>query len=82
VSADLLHSRRNFGLKVGKVTARDFPFRITALVAGHPNLETLAEAMLRVREVLGRELSGFDKRVRMMARQNMFEAQQAVFESR
>jgi transposase len=61
---------RNFGLKVGKVTARDFPFRIRALVAGHPNLETLAEAMLRVREVLGRELSGFDKRVRMMARQS------------
>jgi transposase len=61
---------RNFGLKVGKSTARDFPFRIRELVAGHPNLESLAEAMLRVREVLRCEFNGFEKRVRMMARQS------------
>ncbi len=60
---------RNFGLKVGKVTARDFPFRIRELVAGHPTLEGVGEALLRAREALLREFNAFDKRVRMMARQ-------------
>ncbi len=59
---------RGFGLKVGKTTARGFAGRIGELVAGHPNLETVAEALLAVHAVLLREFNAFEKRVRVMAR--------------
>jgi transposase len=58
---------RGFGLKVGKTTERSFAGRIEELVAGHPGLETMAQALLAVHAVLLRELHGFDKRVRVMA---------------
>src|ERR671930_241342 len=54
---------RGFGLKVGKTTDKSFAGRIQELVAGHPTLETIAEALLSVRGVLLRELDGFEKRV-------------------
>src|SRR6201993_4350362 len=50
---------RGFGLKVGKTTERGFAARIEELVAGHPNLETIAQALLAVRAVLRRGFSGF-----------------------
>jgi transposase len=59
---------RGFGLKVGKTTNRSFAGRVRELVTGHPSLETIAEALLSVREVLLREFNGFEKRVRVMAR--------------
>ena len=59
---------RGFGLKVGKVTPKTFAGRIQELVAGHPNLQGIAQALLSVRGVLLRELDGFEKRVRCMAR--------------
>ena len=59
---------RGFGLKVGKVTPKTFAGRIRELVAGHPNLQGIAQALLSVRGVLLRELDGFEKRVRCMAR--------------
>src|SRR5262245_12998159 len=59
---------RGFGLKVGKTTRRSFTGRIEELVARHPSLRVIAEALLAVRAVLLREFSGFEKRVRMMAR--------------
>jgi transposase len=59
---------RGFGLKVGKTTERSFAGRIRELVAGHPNLETIAEALLSVRAVLLRELNVFEKRVHSLAR--------------
>jgi transposase len=59
---------RGFGLKVGKTTRRSFAGRIEELVARHPSLRVIAEALLAVRAVLLREFSGFEKRVRMMAR--------------
>jgi transposase len=59
---------RGFGLKVGKTTRRGFAGRIQELVAGHPSLQTIAEALLAVRVVLLREFNGFEKRVRAMAR--------------
>src|SRR5262245_21274749 len=59
---------RNFGLKVGHTTVRRFGGRIQELVAGHPSLEVIATALLAVRDVLMRELNGFEKRVRTMAR--------------
>jgi len=59
---------RGFGLKVGRVTRRNFSGRIQELVKGHPTLEKIAEALLAVREVLLREWNGFEKHVRMIAR--------------
>ena len=61
---------RGFGLKVGKTTARSFAGRIQELVAGQPNLEAIGEALLSVRAVLLREFKAFEKRVRLMARQD------------
>ncbi len=62
---------RGFGLKVGKTTARSFAGRIRELVAGQPNLEAIAQALLAVHTVLQREFRGFDKRVRLMARNHV-----------
>ena len=59
---------RGFGLKVGKTTDRSFAGRIQELVADHPSLETVADALLAVRTVLLREFKGFEKQVRSMAR--------------
>jgi transposase len=59
---------RGFGLKVGKTTARTFAERIRELVQGQPNLETIGEALLAVRDVLLREFNVFEKRVRTMSR--------------
>ena len=59
---------RGFGLKVGPTTPKRFEGRIRELVAGHATLEVIAEALLAVHEVLLREFSGFEKRVRVMAR--------------
>ena len=59
---------RGFGLKVGKTTDVKFAGRIQELVAGHPHLEMIAEALLSVHAVLQREFKVFEKRVRSMAR--------------
>jgi transposase len=59
---------RGFGCKVGRTTPRGFAGRIRDLVAGHDRLATIAQALLCVHEVLLRELGGFDKQVRTLAR--------------
>jgi transposase len=59
---------RGFGLKVGKTTPSGFAARIEELVSGHPSLEVVAAALLKVREVLVREFKGLDRRVHQMAR--------------
>ena len=59
---------RGFGLKVGKTTERDFAGRISELVKGHPNLEVIAEALLKVRTVLLREFKAFEKRAAQRCR--------------
>jgi transposase len=61
---------RGFGLKVGKTTAKSFAGRIRELVAGQANLEAIAQALLAVHAVLLREFNGFEKRVRIMAREH------------
>ena len=53
---------RGFGLKVGKTTPTRFAGRIKDLVAGHPSLEVIAQAMLAVHAVLQREFKGLEKR--------------------
>ena len=62
---------RGFGLKVGHTTARSFAVRIRELVEGQANLETIAQALLAVHAVLLREFNGFEKRVRIMAREHV-----------
>jgi transposase len=59
---------RGFGLKVGPTTTRTFPVRIRELVAGHPTLTAVAEALLAARETLGEQLRGLEKRLRDQAR--------------
>jgi transposase len=59
---------RGFGLKVGKTNKTGFAGRIEELVQGHPNLEVIAQALLRARAVLLTEFKGFDKRVRQSSR--------------
>jgi transposase len=59
---------RGFGLKVGATTVAGFDARIRELVAGHATLEAIAAALLAVHAVLARELSGFEKRLRRIAR--------------
>ena len=44
------------------------PVRIRELVAGQPNLEMIAQALLAAHAVLLREFNGFEKQVRIMAR--------------
>jgi len=61
---------RGFGLKVGPTTARNFAGRIRELVAGHPTLTAVAEALLAAREVLGDQLRGLEKRLRDQARED------------
>jgi transposase len=59
---------RGFGLKVGKTTNRSFAARINELIAGHPMLEVIAQAMLAAHEVLLREFNVLEKLVVKMAR--------------
>jgi transposase len=59
---------RGFGLKVGKAPGRKFAGRINELVAGHPHLQRIADALLAVRDVLRKEFAAFEKQTRAMVR--------------
>jgi transposase len=59
---------RGFGLKVGNATRTSFAGRIVELVKGHPNLEVIADALLRVRAALLAEFKGFERQVRQTSR--------------
>jgi transposase len=59
---------RGFGLKVGKTSRRTFASRVRELVAGHPTLLLVAEALLAARAAMGEQLSKLEKRVRSLAR--------------
>src|SRR5499427_5408373 len=59
---------RGFGLKVGKTSPRMFASRVRELVADHPTLLLVAEALLAARAALGEQLSKLEKRVRSLAR--------------
>lgn len=59
---------RGFGLKVGKTSPRMFASRVRELVAGHPTLLLVAEALLAARAALGEQLSKLENRVRSLAR--------------
>jgi transposase len=59
---------RGFGLKVGPTTPKQFAARIQELVASHPSLQVIADALLAVRAVLLEKFNAFEKRVRGLAR--------------
>ncbi|BAJ79602.1 putative transposase for insertion sequence element (plasmid) [Acidiphilium multivorum AIU301] len=61
---------RGFGLKVGPTTRRTFADRVRELVAGHPTLQMIAEALLSASDELGRQLGQFEAQVRSLARRN------------
>lgn len=58
---------RNFGLKVGKVSAKAYEGRVRELAAGHPVLEGLVEAMLGARAALLAEYGVLHRRVLQLA---------------
>ena len=61
---------RGFGLKVGRTTPRTFAARIHELVAGHPTLSTIAEALLAARGTLFEQWQKLEKRLRSLARED------------
>jgi transposase len=61
---------RGFGLKVGLTTPRSFEDRIRELVAGHPTLQAVADALLRARASLGEQLGKLQKRLVSVARED------------
>jgi len=61
---------RGFGLKVGPTTPRTFATRIRELVAGHPALSTVAEALLAARSTLFGQWQQLEKRLRSLARED------------
>ena len=61
---------RGFGLKVGPTTPRTFASRVRELVAGHPTLSTIAEALLAARGTLFEQWQRLEKRLRSLARED------------
>ena len=61
---------RGFGLKVGPTTPRTFASRVRELVAGHPTLSTIAEALLVARGTLFEQWQQLEKRLRSLARED------------
>jgi transposase len=68
IEMSLRGTLRGFGLKVGRTTPNRFAAKINELVEGHPTLQVIATSLLAVHAVLLREFKGFEKRVRIMAR--------------
>jgi transposase len=70
VEMSLRGTLRGFGLKVGRTTPNRFAARIKELVEEHPTLQVIATSLLAVHAVLLREFKVFEKRIRVMARQD------------
>lgn len=61
---------RGFGLKVGEISKGRFALRVRTLVAGHPMLERIAEAMLQAREALRTEFGKLHRAMLAIVRDN------------
>src|SRR6202000_576730 len=59
---------RGFGLKLGKTTPKTFEGRVRSLVADHPTLLTIADALLRARATLSEQFIKLDKELHALAR--------------
>ncbi|MCC5972313.1 MAG: IS110 family transposase [Pararhodobacter sp.] len=61
---------RNFGLKMGKVSKGRYEARVRDLAVGNTMLETMSEALLRVRAGLRAELAGLERLLRELAKED------------
>jgi transposase len=61
---------RGFGLKVGKTTPKTFESRVRDLVADHPTLLAVADALLLARTVLAEQFKHLDNQCHRAARAN------------
>ena len=68
IELSLRGTLRGFGLKMGKTTPKTFESRVRTLVADHPTLTMIADALLRAREVLLEQFIKLDKKVHTVAR--------------
>ncbi|MEA2738640.1 MAG: transposase [Acetobacteraceae bacterium] len=59
---------RGFGLKVGKTTPKTFENRVRSLVAEHPTLLSVSDALLRARTVLAEQFKRLDNQAHRAAR--------------
>src|SRR6202042_154535 len=59
---------RGFGLKLGKTTPKTFESRVRSLVADHPTLLAITDALLRARAVLGEQFRALDNQAHRAAR--------------
>lgn len=59
---------RGFGLKIGPTTPKRFAGRVGELTQDHPTLKAIAKALIAVHEALLRELCGFERQVRLLAK--------------
>jgi transposase len=59
---------RGFGLKLGKTTPKTFESRVRTLVADHPTLLAVADALLRARAMLAEQFIKLDKQLHSIAR--------------
>jgi transposase len=58
---------RGFGLKLGKTTPKTFENRVRILVADHPTLLAVADALLRARAMLAEQFIKLDKQLHSVA---------------
>jgi transposase len=70
VEADLRGTLRNFGLKVGVVSTREFEPRIRELVEGFPRLAAIVEPVLTVRQTLRQQFAVLHKMLLGLVRQD------------
>jgi transposase len=68
IELSLRGTLRGFGLKVGKTTPKTFESRVRTLVADHPTLMMIADALLRAREVMVEQFIKLDKKAHTVAR--------------
>jgi transposase len=61
---------RGFGLKVGKTTPKTFESRVRELVADHPTLLAVTDALLLARTVLAEQFNKLDNQCHRAARAN------------
>ena len=68
IEMSLRGTLRGFGLKIGKTTPKTFESRVRTLVAEHPTLMMIADALLRARDVLMEQYLKLDKKAHTVAR--------------
>ena len=70
VSSSIRGLLRNFGLKVGRVSRSEFPFRVRALLDERPSLSPIIEPLLAVRAALREALATLERQAVRTARQD------------